>query len=54
LRILRAFLARDVLITRSYRIALIAEAISGITNLLVYFFISRTFGDSAPLLPPPR
>ena len=48
MRILRAFLARDVLITRSYRIALIAEAISGITNLLVYFFISRTFGDSAP------
>jgi ABC-2 type transport system permease protein len=46
--VLRAFVARDVLITRSYRLALVAEAISGITNLLVYFFISRTFGDSAP------
>jgi ABC-2 type transport system permease protein len=43
MRILRAFLARDVFIARSYRAALVAEAIAGLSNLLLYYFISRTF-----------
>ncbi len=45
---LRAFARRDFLIARSYRFAVVIEAFVGLVNLLVYFFISRTFGDMAP------
>jgi ABC-2 type transport system permease protein len=50
MRILRAFLARDVFIARSYRVALAAELVTGLANLLLYYFISRTFmGTTADL-----
>jgi ABC-2 type transport system permease protein len=34
--------------TRSYKLALIHDAVFGIVELAVYFFISRTFGNVAP------
>jgi ABC-2 type transport system permease protein len=50
MRVLRAFLARDLFIARSYRVALLAELVTGMANLLLYYFISRTFsGASADL-----
>jgi ABC-2 type transport system permease protein len=47
MRILRAFLARDLFIARSYRVALIAEVVTGLANLLLYYFISRTFESAS-------
>lgn len=40
-----AFLRRDVLIARTYRISLGMELFSGILNLFIFFFISRTFDN---------
>ena len=40
-----AFVQRDFGITRSYRFAVMLELALGLMNLLVYFFISRTFKD---------
>ncbi|MGI8873770.1 MAG: ABC transporter permease [Egibacteraceae bacterium] len=45
---LRAFATRDLLITRSYRFALLSDLVSAITGLLLYFFISRTFEGATP------
>jgi ABC-2 type transport system permease protein len=42
-----ALVRRDYLLTRSYRLALILDLILGIVNLVIFFFISRTFDDRA-------
>jgi ABC-2 type transport system permease protein len=47
MRILRAFIARDLFIARSYRAALVAEAVAGLANLLLFYFISRTFESTS-------
>jgi len=47
MRVLRAFVARDFFIARSYRAALVAEVIAGIANLLLYYFISKTFNSTS-------
>jgi ABC-2 type transport system permease protein len=39
---------RDYLLTRSYRNTFLLEFLLGIINLLVYFYISRTFEDVNP------
>jgi ABC-2 type transport system permease protein len=38
---------RDLEIRRSYRIAFVLDLTLGFLNLVIYFFISRTFGDAA-------
>jgi ABC-2 type transport system permease protein len=43
-----ALITRDFLIARSYRIAVVLDVVLGALNLLVYFFISKTFGDPDP------
>src|SRR5919108_1737984 len=43
-----ALITRDFLIARSYRIAVVLDVVLGSLNLLVYFFISKTFGDPDP------
>jgi ABC-2 type transport system permease protein len=43
--VVRAFVARDFRVSRSYRFALLLEAFFGVVDLGVYFFISRTFPD---------
>jgi hypothetical protein len=43
-----ALIKRDFLIARSYRLALGLDLVLGVLNLLVYFFISKTFGDADP------
>jgi ABC-2 type transport system permease protein len=40
---LRAFAARDLLIARSYRLSLLLDAIFLVSDLALYYFISRTF-----------
>lgn len=46
-----ALARRDYLLTRSYRLTFALELLFGVINLLVYYFISRTFSDvgSEPL-----
>ena len=44
----RALFIRDFLIARSYRMAVVLDLVLGLLNLLVYYFISRTFGNPAP------
>ena len=39
----RAFTRRDFLVTRSYRLPFVLDAISGVILLATYYFISRTF-----------
>jgi ABC-2 type transport system permease protein len=39
----RAFTRRDFLVTRSYRLPFVLDAVSGIFFLATYYFISRTF-----------
>ncbi len=34
---------RDYLVSRSYRLSLLLDAVVGVLNLLIFFFISRTF-----------
>jgi ABC-2 type transport system permease protein len=48
LRTVWALITRDFLIARSYRLALGLDVILGALNLLVYFFISKTFGNPDP------
>jgi ABC-2 type transport system permease protein len=43
-----ALITRDFLIARSYRLALALDVVLGALNLLVYFFISKTFGNPDP------
>jgi ABC-2 type transport system permease protein len=43
-----ALITRDFLIARSYRIAVVLDVILGSLNLLVYFFISKTFDNPDP------
>ena len=40
-----ALVRRDYLLTRSYRNTFLLEFVLGIINMLVYFYISRTFED---------
>lgn len=40
-----ALARRDYLLTRSYRLTFGLELLFGVVNLLVYYFISRTFAD---------
>ena len=42
-RMVRAFTRRDFLVTRSYRLPFVLDAISGVILLATYYFISRTF-----------
>lgn len=50
-RIARALVWRDFLITRSYRVPFVFDLFFGIANLVIYFYISRTFegGEAANL-----
>jgi ABC-2 type transport system permease protein len=42
---IRALVRRDLLITASYRLSFGLEAVYGVLGLVLYYFISRTFGD---------
>ena len=42
-----ALVRRDLLITASYRLSFGLEAAYGVLGLILYYFISRTFGDVA-------
>jgi len=44
----RALFIRDFLIARSYRMAVVLDLFLGVLNLVVYYFISQTFGNPAP------
>ena len=44
-RAIVALARRDFLLTRSYRLTFALELMFGVINLLVYYFISRTFTD---------
>jgi ABC-2 type transport system permease protein len=48
LRTVWALITRDFLIARTYRLALGLDVVLGALNLLVYFFISKTFGNPDP------
>ena len=45
--VILAVIRRDVLVTRSYRLAFVLDVFFGILNLALFFFISRTFDDIA-------
>ncbi len=45
--VFRALVRRDYSLSRSYRFALVLDAFFGGLNLLVYFFISKTFENAA-------
>lgn len=45
-QVVRTLIRRDFLISRSYRLALVMDIVVGVFNLLLYYFISRTFGTS--------
>jgi ABC-2 type transport system permease protein len=45
---IRGLWSRDFLIARSYRLALLLDLVLGTLNLLVFFFISRTFEGTTP------
>jgi ABC-2 type transport system permease protein len=42
-RVMLALVRRDYQVTRSYRLAFVLDLVYGLINLVVYFFISRTF-----------
>ena len=42
-RTVRAIVRRDYLVTRSYRLAFLFDAVTGVVFLATYFFISETF-----------
>jgi ABC-2 type transport system permease protein len=42
----RASMAKDFAMVRSYRLALVSDLFFGFINLFVYFFISRALGDA--------
>lgn len=48
-RIARSLIWRDFLITRSYRVPFVFDLFFGVANLVIYFYISRTFegGEAA-------
>ncbi len=46
--IVAAIVQRDFAVTRSYRLPFILDAFFGILEFVVYFYISKTFGDVAP------
>jgi ABC-2 type transport system permease protein len=50
-RAVLALVRRDYQVTRSYRIAYSLDLVFGVLNLVLYYFISRTFkgGSTAPL-----
>lgn len=43
-----ALVRRDYLLTRSYQNTFLLEFLLGVINMLVYFYISRTFEDTNP------
>jgi ABC-2 type transport system permease protein len=45
---IRAIVLRDFLVARSYSVAVGLDLLLGLVNLLLYYFISRTFADAAP------
>jgi ABC-2 type transport system permease protein len=42
-RVVLAMFRRDILVTRSYRLAFVLDVVFGLLNLALFFFISRTF-----------
>ena len=44
-RVVSAVVRRDYHVARSYRLAFVLDLLNGVINLVVFFFISRTFGD---------
>jgi ABC-2 type transport system permease protein len=42
-----ALVRRDYLVARSYRLAFLLDLLLGIINLVIFYFISRTFGHQA-------
>ena len=44
---IRALVRRDFAITRSYRLSFALEAAYGVLGLVLYYFISRTFGNES-------
>jgi ABC-2 type transport system permease protein len=44
---IKALIRRDLRITASYRLSFGLEAVYGVLGLVLYYFISRTFGDVA-------
>jgi ABC-type multidrug transport system permease subunit len=44
--VIAAVIRRDYLVQRSYRLAFVLDIFYGFINLLVFFFISRTFNDA--------
>jgi ABC-2 type transport system permease protein len=48
MNVTRALVIRDFLIARSYRLAVVLDLALGLLNLLLYYFISRTFGNASP------
>jgi ABC-2 type transport system permease protein len=47
LSVIAALVRRDYLVQRSYRLAFVLDLFYGAVNLLVFFFISQTFDDTA-------
>src|SRR5690349_6889894 len=39
---------RDLILARSYRVAFVFDLGWGVVNVLVYYFISKVFGQTAP------
>jgi ABC-2 type transport system permease protein len=48
LGVVRTLVRRDYLVSRSYRAALVLDLLFGVINLMIYFFISRTFQSTSP------
>jgi len=44
-RVVLAMIKRDLLVTRSYRLAFVLDVVFGLLNLALFFFISRTFSS---------
>jgi ABC-2 type transport system permease protein len=47
-RVIVAVVRRDFAVTRSYRLAFVSDAFSGLVGLAVYYFISELFGEFTP------
>lgn len=45
---LGALIRRDYILARSYRLAFFLDLVLGVLNLVIFYFISRTFGSSPP------
>jgi ABC-2 type transport system permease protein len=45
-RVISAVVRRDYHVARSYRLAFVLDLLYGVINLVVFFFISRTFADA--------